>query len=186
MSRVRGRLDHADLVRSRAAQPQLLPGRTRASFVRHLGQCLERVIVAVCERRHRPAVARRAPARSAHMSVAFRIARRRAWWRSDNCWTKSLLPNHRATEVLRPWLVRGHVEDHVADLAGAQLLRLWRKAEERIGFPFGEQLHEVASGWRTQSMSVCGSSPTYAAMTGRNRCALEPASGCRPSCPSGR
>ena len=32
---------------------------------------------------------------------------------------------------------------HVADLSRAQLLRLWRKAEESIDLPFGEELHRL-------------------------------------------
>ena len=35
------------------------------------------------------------------------------------------------------------VDDHVADLAGAQFLRLGRKAEERIDLALGEKLHRL-------------------------------------------
>ena len=58
--------------------------------------------------------------------------------------TNSLIAGGHAAEVLRPRLVRGHVEDHAADLAGAQLLRLGGKAKEGVDLPLGEQLHEVA------------------------------------------
>ena len=59
-----------------------------------------------------------------------------------------------AAEILRPWLVRGHVEDHATDLAGAQLLWLGREREKGIDFAVGEQLHELAVGLVTQLMSL--------------------------------
>ena len=60
------------------------------------------------------------------------------------------------------------VDDHAADVAGAQLLRLGRKAEESVDLALGEQLHGVASRrLMTQLMSFSGSSPTYAAMIAR-------------------
>ena len=46
-----------------------------------------------------------------------------------------------AAEILRPWLIQGHVEDHPTDLAGAQLLWLRRVPEKGIDFTFREQLH---------------------------------------------
>jgi hypothetical protein len=49
-----------------------------------------------------------------------------------------------AAEVLRPRPIAERAHDHAADPAGAQLLRLGRKAEEGIGAAGGEQLHGVA------------------------------------------
>ena len=82
--------------------------------------------------------------------------------------TNSLLPHIMQQKYCdQGWSVVG-VEDHTADLAGAQLLRLRREAEEGVDLPVGEQLHRrCASGSVTQSMSLCGSSPTWAAMIAR-------------------
>ena len=45
-----------------------------------------------------------------------------------------------AAEILRPWAVDGAVDDHMADLAGAQFLRLGRKAQEGIDLSLDEEL----------------------------------------------
>ena len=52
----------------------------------------------------------------------------------------------------------------MADLAGAELLRLGREAEKRIDLSVGEQLQGIDVGAVTQSMSLSGSSPIFAAM----------------------
>ena len=65
------------------------------------------------------------------------------------------------------WSV-ARVEDHAADLAGAQLLRLGREAEEGVDLPSTNSSMGVAiRGSVTQSMSLLGSSPTWAAMIAR-------------------
>src|SRR5262249_14892258 len=51
-----------------------------------------------------------------------------------------------AAIVLRPWTVDRAVDDHVADLAGAQLLRLRWEAESGIDLSVGEELHRRAGG----------------------------------------
>ena len=75
------------------------------------------------------------------MSLALRRARSDTLG-GDRMIADELPVSHQhAAEVLRPWLVRGRVEDHATDLAGAQLLRLGGKREKRIDFPLDEQLH---------------------------------------------
>jgi len=46
-----------------------------------------------------------------------------------------------AAEILRPRPVHRRVEDHMADMAGAKLLRVRRKGEEYIQFAGGKELY---------------------------------------------
>src|SRR4029077_16834962 len=46
-----------------------------------------------------------------------------------------------AAIVLGPWTIDGTIDDHMADLAGAQLLRFGRKAEPRVDFSVSAKLH---------------------------------------------
>src|SRR5262245_48899660 len=66
---------------------------------------------------------------------------------------------HQATEILRPWAVCGAVEDHMADVAGAQLLRLGRKTEKRVDLPLREQFHRLGRGTRDPPDILCGIEP---------------------------
>ena len=58
-----------------------------------------------------------------------------------------------AAEILRPWLIQGHAEDHPTDLARAQLLWLRGECEKCIDLAFGEQLHGVAL-WRDDPVEI--------------------------------
>ena len=113
--------------------------------------------------RVKPPSTSRCAARSgsaAQMSAALRMARRTRLVATGWSRTNSAVARKHAAEVLRPGLVRGRVEDHVADLAGAQLLRLGRKAEEGVDLAFGEQLHGVSRrASATHSMSSVGIEP---------------------------
>src|SRR5438128_1936808 len=55
---------------------------------------------------------------------------------------------HNAAEILRPWTIYRAVDHHVPDLFGAELLRHWRKTDERVDLPLGQELDRL--GWRMQ------------------------------------
>src|SRR5215471_5360992 len=55
----------------------------------------------------------------------------------------------------RPRTIEDAIDDHVADVAGAQLLRLGRKPEKRIDLSVGEKLHRPGRGAR-HPMNVLG------------------------------
>ena len=79
-----------------------------------------------------------------------------------------------AAEILGPRPVRDSIEDHATDLARTQLLRLGGKPRNASTFPSANGAMKSPVALLTQSMSVCGSRPTYAAMLARSRCLLEP------------
>src|SRR5215813_1956685 len=53
-----------------------------------------------------------------------------------------------AAEVLRPGSVHGAVDDHIANLLCPQFLWHWRKANQRVNLPLGEELCGLGWGMR--------------------------------------
>src|SRR5215470_2789245 len=53
---------------------------------------------------------------------------------------------HHTAEVLRPRTVAARVDENAADLPGAQLLGVWRDADEAAHLLVGEQLHGLRGG----------------------------------------
>ena len=90
-------------------------------------------------------------------------------------------------EILRPWLVRGRVEDHATDLAGAQFLRLGGKPRNASTLPSANSSMGFGRIGATQLMSFCGIEPDVCRHD-RQDTGARPSPGhrCRPSCPSGR
>src|SRR6266540_3223415 len=60
-----------------------------------------------------------------------------------------------AAIVLGPWAVDRAVDDHMADLAGAQFLRFRRKAEPRVDLAIGEKGH-WRDGWAGDPVDILG------------------------------
>ena len=101
---------------------------------RQLGQRLERVVVPAPRNRHRPDGARRFPVPLAEIG-ALEEGAQEALGGNRMIADQGPVARQDAAEILRPGLVRGRVEDDAADLAGAQLLRLGRKARKASTFP---------------------------------------------------
>ena len=130
-----------DLVQAQRVEPHRVLGVVLApAVVGHLAERLERVVVSLRE----PAIDQplRGPLRLGGAEVGgLEDGAQDALGRDRMVADEVAVADQHAAEVLRPRLVGGAVEDHVADLAGAQLLRLGRKAEEGIDLALGEQLH---------------------------------------------
>jgi hypothetical protein len=74
-----------------------------------------------------------------------------------------------AAEVLRPRSVGGGVEDHAADLAGTQLLRLGRKSQKSIDSALGELLQKVAAAGCRDPVDVVAGVETDVRRNGRKK-----------------
>src|SRR3954452_7693342 len=138
------RLDHADLLEpQRVETERVLRVELAPSVVGDLGQRLERVIVSLRE----PAIDQLLcdPFRLGGAEVGGLEDGPQVALGGDRMRANELAVAERcAAEILRPRMIRGGPQDDAADLAGAQLIRLGRKAEERIDLPFGEQLYRAA------------------------------------------
>src|SRR5580704_265922 len=129
---VGGRPDQAGL-----AQPQRIESDSvigivvPPSCVRDFLERLQRIVIASCISRIDNPL--RDPLRLVHAKIGGFKDRAHDALGCD--WIPAYIvavSRYHAAEILRPWAVRGAVEDHVADVARSQILRIGRPAEERV------------------------------------------------------
>ena len=141
---LRARLDHADLVQAQRVEAHRVLGVVLAPLVvGDLVQRLEGIVVAACVKPPSTSCRATRSGSATQRSAALRIGAHHALGRDRILADELAVARQHAAEVLRPGLVQGAVDDHVADVPGAQLLRLGRKAEEGIDLALGEQLHRL-------------------------------------------
>src|SRR5881409_1133582 len=85
-----------------------------------------------------------------HKWVAFRIARSARLVATGRLRTNSWVPPDDTTEILRPGPVEAAVDDHMADLLLAQLLRYRGKADQCVDLSLGEHLRRLRHRMRDE------------------------------------
>jgi len=140
---LRARLDESRFVQAQGIEPDGILGVVFPPFVvRQPAESLQRVIVSFCK-----AAIDEQP-RSARRLGRAQIGRlengpRHPFGRDRILLYEFTTARQHAAKVLRPGAVDGAVDDHMADPAGVQFLRLGRQAQEAIELSVNKELHRL-------------------------------------------
>src|SRR6476659_4849684 len=149
------RLDHASFAQPKRPEPDRVLGIVLPPLVVwNLFQRLKRIIVLSGEAAIDHAPCR--PRRIADAEIGRLEAGAQHALGGDRIPSDEVpVAGQHAAIVLRPWTIDRAIDDHMADLAGAQLLRFGRKAEPRIDLSVSEKLHG-RDRWAPHPVDVLG------------------------------